>query len=119
MDGLAYNSDEYNARLHQAKTESALVELKRAIEYAHVRCLTTREVMDLICSADTNDHGIDYIKRLQELTLTDKHFEYIVTGMKDLAVRSEHAPSKSKAKIDRILLRLVRLLPSELASHFC
>ncbi len=118
MDGVAYNSNEYNARLERAKTESALVALKRAIQDAHVRCLTRNEIIDLICSADTNDEGIDYIKRLQELTLTDRHFEYIVTRMNDLAVRSEHVSSKSKAKIDRTLLRLVRLLPSELASHF-
>ena|ERR1700688_5076662 len=105
---VAYNSDEYKARLEQVKTEFAVVELKRAIEYAYVRCLTTREVIDLICSADTDEQGIDYIKRLQELTLADEHFEHMISAMKALAARSEHAPAKSKARIDRILLRLVR-----------
>jgi hypothetical protein len=118
MNGLVNNLEGTELWREQIKAEFALRELKRAIGYGCVRCLTVQEIIDRICDPDRNDEGIDYVQRLHELQLTDSDFEHIATAMNGLAERSERAPSKSKARIDRKLLRLVRLLPSELACHF-
>jgi hypothetical protein len=62
--------------------------------------------------------SIDYIKRLQECRLSDSDFQYLADAMNALATRSEKANSCLKIKIDRVILRCVRLLPSDLAAHF-
>jgi hypothetical protein len=98
--------------------EHQLIELRRAIHYGLVRCLSVREIIDKICSIDVENDSIDYIKRLQEFTLSDSDFHYLADAMNALATRSEKANSRLKIKIDRVILRCVRLLPSELAAHF-
>jgi hypothetical protein len=100
------------------RIEHKLIEVRRAIRYGRARCLSAKEVIDKICALDIEDDSVDYIKRLQELSLTDDDFQYLVNGLNGLATRSEKANSKLKIRIDRTILRCVRLLPSELAARF-
>lgn len=106
------------AKIKDYKQEYALRELRRIVQYGRVRCLSAREVIEKICNIDVESDSIDYIKRLQELTLTDADFQYLESGMNALAARSEGAGSKLKIRIDRTILRCVRLLPSDLAARF-
>src|ERR1700729_811328 len=103
-------------KLEQFKTNHALAELRRAIHYGRVRCLSAQEVTEKICRIEPEDDPIDYIKRLQEFKLTDADFEYLADRLTDLATRSEKANAHLTIRIDRTILRCVRLLPTELAS---
>jgi hypothetical protein len=99
-------------------TQMKLGELDRTIRYARLRCLSLDEIVDRIARLDEGDSKTDYVHRLSEMELTDSELERLVDAMDLLAQRSENAPSKLKLKLDRTLLRLVRLLPSDLANRF-
>lgn len=96
----------------------ALDKLNRTIQYARLRCLTPNEIIDRISSVDKTNNPIDYLHRLSQIELNHSELEYLENAMKELAARSERAPSSLKARVDRILLRLVRMVPSELAVRF-
>lgn len=100
---------EKQIRLHQ---------LEKTIEYANIRCLPSVELIKKISSLDQDDDPAGYIARLLELDLNESELSLLGRAMTELARRSEGAPSTLKRKLDRILLRLVRMLPSELAAHF-
>lgn len=95
-----------------------LDELARTIQYARIRCLSVNEITDRISKLDEGDDANDYVHRLSEMQLTDSEMEQLVDVMHALAHRSESAHSKLKARLDRTLLRLVRLLPSDHANRF-
>ena len=100
---------EKQIRLHQ---------LEKTIEYANIRCLSSVELINKISSLDQDDDPAGYIARLLEMDLNESELSLLESAMTDLARRSERAPSTLKRKLDRILLRLVRMLPSELAAYF-
>lgn len=95
-----------------------LGELGRAIQYARLRCLSADEIIDRIARLDEGDDANDYVRRLSEAKLADPELMRLVDAMDSLARRSENAPSRVKTKFDRTLLRLVRLLPSDLGNRF-
>jgi hypothetical protein len=100
---------EKQIRLHQ---------LEKTIEYANIRCLSSVELINKISSLDQDDDPAGYIARLLELDLNESELSLLGRAMTELVRRSEVAPSTVKRKLDRILLRLVRMLPSELAAYF-
>ncbi len=112
------NMDEDTPTIDDFKTQMKLGKLNRTIQYARLRCLSPDEITDRIAKLDEGDDVNDYVHRLSEIGLADSELERLVDAMNGLAQRSENAPSKLKAKLDRTLLRLVRLLPSNLANRF-
>ena len=95
-----------------------LAKLGGTIRYAHLRCLTLDDIADRIAALDQDANVSDYVNRVSEFELTGSNLERLVAAMIELAIRSENSPSKLKAKLDRTLLRLVRLLPPNLAISF-
>ena len=95
-----------------------LHKLEKTMEYANIRCLSSVELINKISSFDQDDDPAGYIARLLELELNESEPSLLARAMTELARRSEGAPSTLKRKLDRILLRLVRMLPSELAAYF-
>lgn len=59
-----------------------------------------------------------YAYRLGELGLSHSEFEYLAQRMLELAQETENAPPQRRLVVDKSLLRLVRLLPKELAVRF-
>ena len=110
--------DDYKSDIERIKTEMSLAKLSRTIQFAHLRCLSPTEIIYRIAGLDLDPRVTDYVHRISELELTGTELEHLVDAMKILANKSEHSPSKVKAKIDRILLRLVRLLPPDLGNNF-
>lgn len=110
--------DEDKPTIDDFTTRMKLGELDRTIQYAHLRCLSPDEIIDRIAKLDEGDDANDYVHRLSEMELADSELERLVDAMDSLAQRSENAFSKLKGKLDRTLLRLVRLLPSDLANRF-
>lgn len=104
--------------IENAADELARRELDRTIRYARIRCLAPSEIIERVCDLNEAENLGDYIGRLLELELGRKEFERLGQNMEELASRVESLPSKLKVKVDRTLLRLVRLLPSDLASAF-
>lgn len=95
-----------------------LGELVGTIQYARLRCLSVEEIAFRISKLDEGDDTNDYVQRLSEMQLTDAENERLVDVMDLLAQRSEVAPSKLKAKLERTILRLARLLPPDIANRF-
>lgn len=112
------NMDGHESNIERFKTEMSLAKLGRTIQYANLRCLSTAQIFDRITGLDLDPHVTDYVHRISELELTGSELEHLLGAMKILANRSENSPSKVKAKIDRMLLRLVRLLPTDFGNNF-
>lgn len=93
-------------------------DIKRAIGYAYVRCLSTKELIDRVIGFDKGNQLSIYVYRLYEIELTDSDLKKLADAMGKLARRSENFPSRLKTIVDRALLRLLRLLPSQLAVQF-
>lgn len=110
--------DAFDFARDQFEVEIALHEVARTIRYARVRCLTPHEIIKLVCDPNEAENLGDYIGRLLELGLTVDQYEQLARGMEELASRSETVPSKVRVRIDRTILRLVRILPSHLACRF-
>jgi hypothetical protein len=100
------------------RLQMQLSELNRTIQFAHLRCLSVEEIVHRISRLDEGDDTNNYSYLLSEMQLTDTQSECLYDAISSLARRSEHSPSKLKATLDRTLLRLARLLPSELAIRF-
>ncbi len=107
--GLDVQDYEKQIRLHQ---------LEKTMEYANIRCLSSVELINNISGLDQGDDPAGYIARLLELELNESELSLLGKAMTELARRSVEAPSTLKRKLDRVLLRLVRMLPSELATYF-
>ncbi|MFQ6031055.1 MAG: hypothetical protein ACE5Q6_26630, partial [Dehalococcoidia bacterium] len=104
--------------ISEIRLNMRLTALDRTIQYARVRCLAPDELINRIATLQGEDSADAYVHRLSELELSDSERMYLVDAMTHLAQRSENAPSILRAKLDRTLLRLVRLLPSESANIF-
>jgi hypothetical protein len=111
----AFDSD---PRLQEIAVEMALPELRRTIRYARLRCLSPSDVIARFADFAHEDDLSQYIARLLELKLTASELQLLVTVMEQLASQSEKSRSRTKLRIDRVLLRLVRALPSDLAVRF-
>ena len=105
-------------RLEEIAIEMALPDLHRTIRYARVRCLSPSDVIARFADFATEDDLNQYIARLLELKLTDSELQLLVTVMEQLASQLEKSRSRTKLRIDRVLLRLVRALPSDFAVRF-
>jgi len=110
--------DDDESNIESFKTEIFLDKLGRTVRYAKLRCLSPTEIFDRIAGLDLDPEVTDYVYRISELRLTGSNLEHILGAMKNLANRSESSSSKVRAKIDRILLRLVRLLPTDIGNNF-
>ena len=110
--------DDDESNIESFKTEIFLDKLGRTVRYAKLRCLSPTEIFDRIAGLDLDPEVTDYVYRISELRLTGSNLEHLLGAMKNLANRSESSSSKVRAKIDRILLRLVRLLPSDIGNNF-
>jgi len=106
------------AALQRVRRDLAWREVPRTIKYAHIRCLPRTEIISRVCDPQQADHLAEYISRLFEFKLSDSELKALVSGMEELAHCTETAPAALKTRIDRTLLRLVRILPSELAVRF-
>ena len=95
-----------------------LHELERTVEYAYIRCLSPVEIIKKITDLNQDDDPGGYIARLLELKLKESELSLLARSMTKLARRSEEAPPALKRKLDRVILRLVRILPPEVAAHF-
>lgn len=107
-----------SSALNRIKEEMALKELDRTMRFARLRCLSRCEIIRLVCDPTEMEHLTDHIGRLKEFILTEPEVKSLVAGMERLARHSEASPTKLKSKVDRTLLRLVRILPSDLANSF-
>jgi len=94
----------------------AVQELRGAIRYASYRCLTVPELMTRLLEHD--DIDTTCVDRLSELDLSDADCRCLSETVCELAARGERAPSKLKAKIDRTILRILRVMPNELSAQF-
>ena len=110
--------DDDESNIESFKTEIFLDKLGRTVRYAKFRCLSPTEIFDRIAGLDLDPEVTDYVYRISELRLTGSNLEHLLGAMKNLANRSESSSSKVRAKIDRILLRLVRLLPTDIGNNF-
>lgn len=110
--------DDDESNIESFKTEIFLDKLGRTVRYAKLRCLSPTEIFDRIAGLDLDPEVTDYVYRISELRLTGSNLEHLLGVMKNLANRSESSSSKVRAKIDRILLRLVRLLPTDIGNNF-
>jgi|ETN07SMinimDraft_1059922.scaffolds.fasta_scaffold00208_2 hypothetical protein len=110
--------DDDESNIESFKTEIFLDKLGRTVRYAKLRCLSPTEIFDRIAGLDLDPEVTDYVYRISELRLTGSNLEHLLGAMKNLANRSESSSSKVRAKIDRILLRLVRLLPTDIGNNF-
>jgi len=110
--------DPTNPHMGDFDRERVLRELDRTIQYARLRCLPASEIIDRISNVCEEDDLGDHIARLSEMQLAQADLDYLVVSMKRLAGRAEESSSRLKLRIDRVLTRLVRLLPSELAVYF-
>jgi hypothetical protein len=93
-------------------------QLRRTIRYAGLRCLSPEEIISKILDTTDEDDRSAYISRLLELRLNKPELNLLQRAMTTLIRRSENAPSALKRKLDRAVLRLVRMLPSRLATTF-
>lgn len=110
--------DDDESNIESFKTEIFLDKLGRTVRYAKLGCLSPTEIFDRIAGLDLDPEVTDYVYRISELRLTGSNLEHLLGAMKNLANRSESSSSKVRAKIDRILLRLVRLLPTDIGNNF-
>jgi len=100
------------------ETKIHLNQLQRTIEYAHLRCLSTIEIINKISDIDEKQDRSSCVTRLLELKLDESELILVERTMTKLAERSQEAPSTLRKKLDRVVLRLARMLPPELAAHF-
>ena len=98
--------------------EFRLNQLHRTIEYAGLRCLSPAEIIGKILDITPGDDRSDYVNRLLELKLNRPELRILEAAITTLAKRSENAPSALKKKLERVVLRLARILPSKLAIPF-
>ena len=99
-------------------TQIRLHGLERTVEYACIRCLSPVEIINKISGLNQDDDPSGYIARLLELELNESELSLLARAIIKLARRSEEAPLALKRKLDRAILRLVRMLPPEVAAHF-
>ncbi len=111
MEKALLDAQDYERQIH-------LSELQRTIEYAGLRCLSPTEIISKISDIDPKDDRTNYVARLLELKLNASELRLLERAMTKLARRSEEAPPTLKRRLDRVVLRLVRMLPPELAAHF-
>jgi|SRR6266403_950180 len=95
-----------------------LNQLRRTIRYAGLRCLSPAEMISKILDTTDEDDRSAYISRLLELSLNKPELDLLQGAMTTLVRQSEKAPSGLKRRLDRAVLRLVRMLPSRLATTF-
>jgi hypothetical protein len=96
-----------------------LHDLDRTIRFANVRCLSRETIIAGALNLENDEDLLNaYLYRLNELTLTPSEQQTLATGMVDLAGKTEDTSTEVKSTADRLLLRLVRILPLELATHF-
>ncbi|MEZ6072141.1 MAG: hypothetical protein R3C10_18265 [Pirellulales bacterium] len=93
-------------------------ELLDTISYAQFRCLSFNDLLERISSTIEHPDSMDYVGRLSEFNLDSASIDQLVTMMRELATRSEKCSSDVRARVDRVVLRLVKLLPSSEAQHF-
>lgn len=98
--------------------EVALCQLHRTIKYADVRCASSAEVIRKVLDTTDDDERSAYISRLLELKLKWQELKLLQRAATTLARRSEKAPTALKTRLDRTLLRIVRMLPPNLATSF-
>jgi hypothetical protein len=111
MENMMFGTDDY-------RTEMAARQLSRTIEFASLRCLSPAEIMSKISGLDEVDDQSDHVSRLLELKLNPSELGLLERTMTTLVQRADTAPSPLKRRIDRVLLRLVRALPSDAACRF-
>jgi hypothetical protein len=108
---MILDAQDYETKIH-------LNQLQRTIEYAHLRCLSPTEIINKISDIDEKQDRSSCVTRLLELKLDESELSLLERTMTKLAQRSQEAPSTLRKKLDRTVLRLVRMLPSELAARF-
>jgi hypothetical protein len=111
METLPFDANDY-------RSEIATRELSRTIEFASLRCLSATEIMSALSEIGDEDDQSDYVTRLLDLMLNQSELDLLELTMEALVRRLDNAPSRLKKNIDRVLLRLVRTLPSDIACRF-
>jgi hypothetical protein len=92
-------------------------QLDRTIKFARLRCLPRQHIIEQVLNMDNDDLDA-YLYRLRELEPTISELEFIADAMTGLASKYESASPETKLKVDKALLRLIHLLPAELAYRF-
>ena len=93
-------------------------ELKRTIAYAHVRCMTTSELIEELAKYPLGDSIDACLSSLAERKLTKT--DAIQLGMTIDAVLNnyEHHPAKYKKKIEGFVCKLINHLPAEYTDKY-
>jgi hypothetical protein len=104
--------------LDDLRTEIALNDVLRAIDYARLRCLSFADVLDHLSKADDGHSTVRYIARLSEMTLTEPEWKMLLSFMNSMAKRAEDSTSRYKARIDSMLRQLLRPSATEFANQF-
>jgi hypothetical protein len=85
------------------ETKIHLNQLQRTIEYAHLRCLSTIEIINKISDIDEKQDRSSCVTRLLELKLDESELILVERTMTKLAERSQEAPSTLRKKLDRVV----------------
>jgi hypothetical protein len=92
----------------------AVEQLYGTIAYALRRCMTIAELIERLIEFDENIDTAD-VDRLCRMDLSTSDHECITQAIWQLARRGQTATAKLRARIDRTILRLLRLIPAEMA----
>jgi hypothetical protein len=94
--------------------------LDRTIRFARLRCVPRHEVIERALTVDSLDpEQLDACAfRLTELELTPTELRFLAASMTEIARETENASPEIKGVVDRAFLRLVSLLPTQLADRF-
>lgn len=106
-------SEEYAA----IKYRSRLNDIKRVLTLAEIRCLSHSELISRIPVIWEDPNREELIWRLSEITLSSDEQEVLLSHLKDLSNFGDKLGSRDKAHVDRIVGRLGRLLPRNLAAE--
>ncbi|MEX2186212.1 MAG: hypothetical protein WD875_05445, partial [Pirellulales bacterium] len=95
----------------------AIEQLDGTIDYALRRCLTVSNLVERLIGFDEDIDTAD-VDQLCRMELCASDHESLVQAIWRLSDRGKTSAAKLKARIDRTILRILRILPAEMAQPF-
>lgn len=93
-----------------------LYDIRRTIQMARMRCLSIEEIIERVPMLWNDANRDELMWRLTEIDFSPPQLKGLVAAMQQLAVEGERIKSRERVMVDRLLRRLLRLLPAEYAS---